>query len=284
MPTNPYELPITVGRATSYKHTEQTAATGQTKLPDAYAANEPTGKATLSAQGHGCSKLMSKDVEEDSIIPILPFVQRDIVRGLAEGREDAILNGDTAGTHEDSDTTSAADRRKLWLGLRAEANDQSNTTDLGTLSLANLRVMRGAMGKYGVRPADLAFITSVAGYIKLLGLTEVTTVDKYGSQATVLTGELAKVDGIPVIVSEWARADLNASGVHDGATEDNTVIYLVNRSSYLIGERRRPNVQLLKELYAESDQDALVVRERVAFKKLFAAAEDTMHLGYNVAV
>jgi len=52
----------------------------------------------------------------------------------------------------------------------------------------------------------------------------VRTVDKYGQFATVLNGELGKIDGIPVIVSEKIRENLNASGVYDGTTTTKTLL------------------------------------------------------------
>lgn len=285
MPTNPYTLPVQLGRFTTYKHDEQTADTGQTKIPIGQAANEPTGKTTFTAQGHASRILVSKDIEEDSIIPILPFVQSELVKAMAEGREDAILNGDTAGTHEDSDVTSASDRRKLWLGLRAIANDRTYKTDLGTFDLTNIRLLRENMVKYGINPMDLAFVVGVKGYNKLLSLTEVKTVDKYGDKATVLNGELAKLDGIPIIVSEWIRENLNASGVYDGITTDNTVMHLVHRGAYGIGDRRSQSIQILRELYAESGQDAVITKEKIDFKPLYPiATEKTTWMGYNIAV
>jgi hypothetical protein len=284
MPTTPYVLPIEIGRLTSHKAAEQTADTGQTLIPVAD-GNNITGKTTLTAVGHGTRVLVSKDVEEDSIIPLLPFLRSRIIQTLAEGREDCSLNGDTAATHEDSDTHSAAatDRRKMWLGLRAHAHDQSYTADLGELTLSNLRLLvRAPMGVYGVNPSDLAIVTGIKGYINLLNLPEVTTVDKYGAQATVLSGELAKVDGIPVIVSEWVREDLNASGVYE-ASATRTVLHIVNRNGFAVGVRRDATVQLLTELYAASDQDALVTRERVIFKDIYPiASSKSTYMGQNV--
>lgn len=284
MPTNPYVLPIEIGRITSHKASEQTADTGQTLIPVGD-GNSLTGKTTLTAVGHGTRVLVSKDVSEDSIIPLLPYLRSAIIKAMAEGREDASLNGDTASPHEDSDTESGAAtlRRKMWLGLRAHAHDNSYTADLGEFTLSTIRtLLRAPMGVYGVNPSDLAIVTGIKGYINLLNLKEVTTVDKYGPGATVLAGELAKVDGIPVIVSEWIREDLNASGVYEAAATK-TVLHVVNRNAFVVGVRREATVQLLTELYAASDQDALVTRERVIFKDLFPIATNkSTYLGQNI--
>jgi len=242
-----------------------------------------TGNTTFTAQGHAVRVLTSRDVEEDSIIPILPFLQQEIVRVLAEGREDAVLNGSTTATHEDADVTAATDRRKLWNGLRILALNNSYKVDVSTFNTANLRLVRKKMGKYGVNPNDLAWIVDISAYIQMLGLAEVITAEKYGPDATILKGELAKFDGIPVIVSEWQRNGLNASGVQDGSTTTKTTVTLVNRNGFAFGNRRTASIQLLRELYAESDQDAMVVRERVDFEPIYPIASNAVvSNGYNL--
>jgi HK97 family phage major capsid protein len=281
MPTNPYKIPVEIGRINSFRHDEQTGDSGQTLIPAG--DGNVTGSVTLTAVGHGTRVLVSKDLEEDSAVSFLPWIRNAIVRALAEGREDAILNGDTAVAHEDADITSASDRRKLWLGLRAIANDQSYKTDISTFNLTALRGLRKSLGVYGVNPSDLALIVGPSGYAQLLDIDEVKTLTDFGPSATILTGQLAALDGIPVIVSEFVRENLNATGVYDGTTTTKTGMYLVHRNAYVMGERRQPSVQLLRELFAQSDQDALVVRERATFAPIYpVAANKTVRLGFNL--
>lgn len=285
MPTNPYTLPIQVGRIKTFKQPEQTGDTSQTKIPVGDGSSI-TDNTTFTAIGHAARVITSKDLEEDSIIPILPFLREDMAVAIAEGREDGVLNGDTAGTHEDADaeTEGATGRKKMWLGLRATANDQSYKTDLSSMNITALRTFRASMGKYGVLPKNLAWITGPISYSKLLGISEVITVDKYGPAATILSGELAKLDGIPVVVSGLIKENLNASGIQDGVTTDRTVLHLVHRRGHAFGNRRGFTVQLLKELLAESDQDILLTRERRAWRDLFPiASNQTTRLGYNIS-
>lgn len=284
MPTSPYVIPVEIGSIVTTKHAEQTADTGQTLITVGDSASI-TGKLTLTAAGHAARVLASKEVEEEMIAPAMPAIRKNIIAALAEGREDAILNGDSAGTHEDSDigAGSADHRRRLWLGLRASSNDNSYKTDISTFSTTAIRNLRKSMGKYGVDPAKLAIITSISGYIQLLDLTEARTVDKLGAMATLLNGQLASFDGIPVIVSDQVRQDLNASGVYDGVTTTKTAVYLAYRGGWVMGERRGAQIQLLTELYAASWQDALIVKERVDFKPIYPTASNkTAWLGYNL--
>jgi len=287
MPSNPYKLPVGLARVNTYKQPEQTADTGQTKIPVGDGSN--VGNSTLTATGHAARVLTSAELEEDSIVPILPFLIQDIAIALAEGREDFILNGDSAATHEDTDIGAGSldHRRRIALGLRAAANDGGSPfkLDMSTFSLANLRALRLKMGKYGVNPADLAIITGPVGYAKLLGMTEVLTLQNFGNKATVVMGSLGDVDGIPVFVSGQVRENMNASGVYDGVTTTKTVLYIVYRPGWVIGERRpAASVKLLSELYAESDQVALITKERVTFAPAYPTASNiTTGLGYNIA-
>jgi len=287
MPSNPYKLPVGLARISTFKHAEQTADTGQTKITVGDGSN--IGNATLTAVGHAARVLTSSELDEDSIVPVLPWLVRDIAKSIAEGREDFILNGDSAGTHEDSDIGAggADSRRRIALGLRAASNDGGATykLDMATFSLANLRALRVKLGKYGVNPADCAIITGPVGYSKLLGLTEVVTMQNFGNAATTITGSLGNVDGMPVFVSGFVREDLNATNVYDGVTTTKTALYMVYRPGWVMGERRATNsVKVLNELYAESDQVALVAKERVTFKDIYPTASNrTIGVGYNIA-
>jgi HK97 family phage major capsid protein len=282
MPSNPYTLPIQIGKMKTFKQPENTANTGQTAIPFGDVA-ALSGATVLTAVGHSAAVLASKNAQEDDIVPILPFLQKEMIAAFAEGRGDAILNGDSASTHEDSDVTSAQDRRKLFLGLRAMSNDQSYKSSLATFNMDTVRGLRAKMGKFGVRPQDLAIICGVTGFYKLLALKELTTVDKYGTLATILTGELAKLDGIPVIVDENIREDLAVTTAVYGSGATKSVMHVVNRNAFALGERTGQTMQMLKELFALSQQDALLVSERFTFAPIYPIASNkTTWMGSSI--
>ncbi len=279
MPTNPFKLPIDGADATAYLTAESTSDTA-TKIT---ASTPGTKNVTFDAVKLACRVLVSTELEEDSVVAILPLLRDKIVQALAEAQENATINGDTAGTHQDSDVTSAADVRKAWDGYRKLAL-ASAKVDCSTFDISNLRAIRAAMGKYGVNPNNLAWIAGISVFNKMLGLEEVVTADKYGSNATILTGELAKLDGIPVIVSEFVREDLNASGAHDGTTTDRTVLPLVYRPAFLYGDRRNITLRVSHELYMETDQDVAIATQRLDFQPVQdAIVEAVVGLGYNIA-
>lgn len=280
MPTNPYDITGRgVSRIRGGKGVENTGDAGQTLAKKITAA---TRRIRLTAGKFEGEMLVSKEAEEDSIVPMLQFMEDELVDFLVADVEDAILNGDIAGAF-DSDSAAANDPRRNFNGLRKLAIAAAKTDAANAiLTAAQLRGNRGKMLKYGVKPSDLAHIVSIQQYIQLLSDANILTMDKYGPQATIVTGELAKVDGVPVIVSEYVRADLNAAGVYDGVTTNRTVAVTANRKGYLRGLRRELEVQVLRELYAEADQDAIIVRTRRAFEPRFpAATERCVAVTYN---
>jgi len=278
MPTNPFKLPIDGADATAYLFSESTGDTSA-KIT---ASTPGTGEVTFDAIKLACRVLVSTELEEDSIVAILPLLRDKIVQALAEAQESATINGDTDGTHMDSDVTASSDVRKAWDGYRKLALGAAKI-DCATFNKTNLRAIRTAMGKYGVNPNNLAWIAGISVYNKMLGLDEVVTLDKYGPSATILTGELGKFDGIPIIVSEFIREDLNASGVHDDITTDKTVLPLVYRPAFLYGDRRSITLRVSQELYMETDQDVAIATQRLDFQPVQnATAEPIVGLGYNI--
>lgn len=279
MPTQPFDIPgLSLVRQRGGIHAEQTADTGQAKFK---ALTPGTRKITLDAKKFAGRVMVSREAEEDSIIAVLPWIMSELTDWLAADQEDAGLNGDLTATHMDSDTTATDDPRKFWAGLRAGAPSGAKTDGSnGDLSVAMLRANRGKMGKYGVDPKKLAHIVGIKNYIQLLSDSAVLTLDKYGDKTPILTGELARVDGAPLIVSEYIRQDLNASGVYDDTTTNRSAAVTVHTSGYLTGSRRGVTLETLRELYAESDQDAVIASLRKAFTARFPS-EPTVAVTFN---
>lgn len=280
MPTNPFKLPVVGSDATANLIPESTADGTDTKI----AASTPgTRAATLTAKKFAARVLYSEELSEDSIIAVSEFVFDNIAIAMADAMEDAIINGSTAANHLDSDVTASTDRRKAFDGYR-KAVLASKKTDLSSTNFttANLRVMRAGMGKYGVDPSKLAIVTGPVGYSKLLGLTEVLTLEKYGPSATILTGELAKFDGIPIIVSGKIREDLSTTGAYDGTTTTKSILLMVYVPQFIIGDRRKITLKTWEDI--ERDQTVVVATSRNAFTGLFdSSTEPIVALGHNIA-
>jgi hypothetical protein len=228
--------------------------------------------------------LFSEEIDEDSIIPIMPFLREKLAQNMAFGVEDALINGDTSGTHQDSDVTDSDDPRKAWPGLR-KLCQSGNKLDVGgaALTLTHVRTIRGYMFKYGVDPSSLAYITSSTGMLQFLNIPEVITLEKYGPKATVLTGEIGQIDSIPIIISEKIREDLNGSAVYDGTTKDSTMAILVRKNAFTVGTRRRLTLKSWTDI--ERDQQVLVGTVRKDFQPLYdETVEDIMSMMYDIPI
>lgn len=280
MPTNPYKVPYFGGISASNFYSKPEATSDN---PSASPASTPaTGDQTLTAKGVIANINFSDELDEDSIIPIIPLLRAELAKGAADCVEDMILNGDTTATHMDSDVTDARDRRKLWNGLR-DYCPSGTKADLSTFSTANYLALLKLMGKYGLVANDLAVITGPTGIHKFRALSEVLTVDKYGPQATILSGELAKLAGIPIIGSDYIRQNLNASGVYDGSVTTYTQFLIVNRKGFMLGTRGLPKLEFVRD--AKVGQNTLVLSFRKAFSPRLtpSATVTTIAMGYKVS-
>lgn len=279
LPTNPWKWPIEGADATAYRVAEPTGDT-----ESKFTASTPgTVAATFDAEIFGVRALISRSLEPDSAAAIVPYLQRKIIQAFVDAEEKAILDGDSDGTHQDSDVgSSTTDARSAWDGLRKKAIAQTVATAT-TASVANLLIIRKAMGKWGVNPADLAFIVGVSNLHTLLADSNLLTVDKLGPNATILSGQIGSIAGVPVIVSEHVRENLNASGVHDGITQTKTYMLCVNRREWAMGQRMAMDMQTDDSIYRETFQRVMVGFMREDFQHIGSAAgnEDTA-IAYNV--
>lgn len=303
MPTDPYKLPIEGPDAQMFMVNENVTAadyvtsTSLIKHADSLSANALTNL-SLSTKKIGARLVVSAEADEASIVAMLPYFRGKLVRGMGDAEEDATLNGDdNVGTASalDNDmtpSTQANHPRKAWNGYRRLVEDITNTPTKIAVQAAqtldvvtDIRNLKVEFGKYGVNPSDLTFVTGPVGLNKLLSLRDgsnpspVLTLEKYGPQATILTGEIARVDGVPLIVSEHVREDTNASGVYDGTTTDRTMLFLVNRAAFVYGDFRR--MSLNSRYVPDTDQNVMVVLQRLTFGSWFPA-DPTVGYLYNI--
>jgi HK97 family phage major capsid protein len=290
MPTNPYKSPVVSADAVGYLVPEVT--TSSPVESDKVKASTPgTKQATFVAKKLGARVLFSEELNEDSIIPILPFLRENIITALATSQETATINGDESATHMDADVTDSKDARKAWKGYRKLAHPDAKLDLGGTLSQSKLRTIRKNMKKYGVDVTKLCWVVGVSGLAHLLALNKAEnnrdvfiTPDRYGANITPamrVPGEQGRIDTVPVIVSEHIREDLNALGVYDGTTTTQTIIVLIYRPALQYGDRRGVTVKMDENI--ETDQTVLVATQRVAFEEILdSSTERIVGLGYNL--
>jgi HK97 family phage major capsid protein len=259
MSTNPFQLPVQQGVTKARLVGEAASATD---------AGFNTEKIQFDARKLVEYYVLPEELNEDSAPAILELARAEVLQAQIRAVEDSIINGDLSGTHMDSDVVSAASNQKAWNGLRKLALDAGSThsfTGAG-VTKAGLDNMRKLMGKYGTNPKELAWVVGPSGYAQMLNVDEVATVEKFGPQATILTGALAVFRGIPIIVSEFVREDLNAAGVYDGAQTTKTVIHLANIRRFYLGLRRPIRVKVQQDPRSEFDRWQLVSYQRLDFQ------------------
>ena len=280
IPTNPWKWPIEGGDLTAYRVAEP--------ISDSAAApafsTAGTVAATFDAEIFGARTLWSRSLDADSALAIAPYQVRKLVQAFVDAEEKAILDGDADGTHQDADTEAvgATHASSSWDGLRKKGLAQTVVTAT-TSTVANLGLLRSGMGKWGVNPMDLVFIVGVSAYHDLLSDTNLLTLDKFGPHATILNGQIGSIHGIPVIVSEHVRENLNASGVSDGITATKTYNLCVNRNEWAIGQRMALDVETDDVLYRETFQRLAVAFMREDFQHIgTAATNDDTAISFNV--
>ena len=139
------------------------------------------------------------------------------------------------------------------------------------------------MGRYGVRPSELAWIMDVNTFIRAQSVDTFRTMDKLGPNATVLTGMLGAIDGIPVIVSEQMRlADTDGKVSGDGNNSDTGRLLLVNRTQWAQGFRRNLTLHATRD--PSKRQTVVTVSFRHALTERSGTRSTATHtaLQYNI--
>lgn len=301
VPRFPFFAPVFLNDLVAKRWAENTAGSS-TLIED----GNPTptaisGSITMSGASLAEQIAWSWELDEDSIVPMLPFLEMAVVESIGNGLETALINGTASGTtHIDTDTQagSATLAEKLWFGLRyyalAAGQGTASLSSAGNKinSDANWRdyvsAVRGAMGKYGVNSADLVLIASPKGINQIRSVEAFRTIYAFGSQATNTTGGVPnpngtfKPDGIETVVSEFMREDIDSTGVNTAASQTYTSLLLVNKRAYVMAEVRSIRTQVLNEVYAINGQKGLIASWRGDFKPLFAATGNHTAAVYGI--
>ena len=256
-----------------------------------------TAQRSITATGLAVRAQLDEDTTEDSIIQGLPLHRALLVQALTDGTEDCIINGDTAATHQDTGIASwdirgrwgtsglggSADHRRTWLGLRAAAADASSTVDGSSAeTLAGLLSDRASLDSPHGVAGDLVMIVSPEYYLaKMLDWDEVLTMDKFPNP-TVVTGALANVAGMPVVISEFVDKEYNTAGIYDNSTKTKTGYLLVNRGRWYMGVRRSTLVEVDKDI-TRGVIDAVSTVRKVFFT-VDASTKKNVMWSYNHSV
>tara|TARA_R110002020_G_scaffold110809_15_gene256018 strand:+ start:6511 stop:7596 length:1086 start_codon:yes stop_codon:yes gene_type:complete len=221
---------------------------------------------------------------------LLAVLRDDIASQLASNEQSLLINGDTeTGTayadningayHASNNPTFGVDATHndyllLFDGLRSATlkSGRGGATEAvaGTFALANIRSAINKLGVYSDNRDELGLIVPRNLEVQLLGLTELQTVDKYGANATILSGELGRIYGIRVFSVGVIAENLDVTGKYSlagGAVQNTTTAILMNIRSPIIGNptlgERRFSIGFHDE--PTKDRFVLIPKQDIAF-------------------
>jgi len=120
------------------------------------------------------------------------------------------------------------------------ANSVANAVRIGDGSTPMCFYTDASLGPM-VRPCTDANVNTI---IATLGEANVLTVDKFGSRATIVAGELASLFGIPLIASEQMKlADTDGKVTSAGNVADTGRVLAFNTTQWRVGFRRGITVE-----------------------------------------
>lgn len=289
MPQNPFYWKI-LGTGFSVKLHGEPTQDPSSKITSTKHAQTPI---TFNAKTLAGRILFSDDLEEDELPAYVPTLRDELIpRAMAEAKEDALVNGDTAGTHQDTAVTDADDPRKAVLGLRAIAADESAEYNVQTggsafaysdfaevLKLHSVTSGdRSSRVNFGVRVNEGGWVMSNKTYLSAIAFDEVETADKI-NLPTNINGVVNVIYGRPVVVSQFYPDTMNSSGRDTGAGTTGGFVH-VNRRQFRIGNRRPIEVTSFNK--PEELQKGMVVSHRFDFQRMLAAGNIVVAAGINV--
>jgi len=222
---------------------------------------------------------------------LLSVLRDDIASRLAFNEQSLLLNGDTAtgsayganinGIYNASTNPTGVDADDndyllMFDGLRKSAGKSVLVS--GTFALSHIREAIDKLGVYAENRDDLALIVPRNLEVQLLGLEQLQTLDKYGSGATILTGEIGKIYGISVFATSALATNLHWDGTHKATGGSNvhtkTTALLVHKRSPLIGNPTNADRRFSIDFHDEPTKDrfVLIPRQDIAFGVRYADA------------
>ena len=205
---------------------------------------------------------VTDQANDETVTAIMDMVRNEMISSLARATEKAIIMGD-------SGYADANDVKKAFDGLLKMARDSGQTVDNGggAVTSDNLLELRRQLGVYGLDLSNLVLLVPVDVAYQILDLPEVKTFDQYGNNFTVLAGEIGRIWGMPIVVSEYISHTLKADGTEgDPNTDDKTAVLVVNKSGFAVADRG--TVGLETERRAVSSSTLFVSFRDIDFKNI----------------
>ena len=230
---------------------------------------------------------LAKDEEEDTVLPLLDFLRAAATRRLARAIDKSILRGTGGLTGFTASPTNAitpgTGYASVIEGITNLTGDvgAALTVDTGSgndkADPSDIASARTKLGKYGLQLGnDLVYLTTIEGYNNLVTTSDFQTVDKFGPNATYLTGSVGAVYGIPIAITEF---------LDNVGSSNNDIGVLLYKPGFMIAERR--GIEIESEYEPRQQVTAMYMSTRFDFKALTtnsSAALDATKYPYAVTI
>lgn len=271
----------------------------------AYATSKTgSNRVSVTAKKFILHQMWSGEMEEDSILPFVPFLRRQAGLALAHYSDSVLLNGDTTDANTgniNSDDANPADTKHFLAfdGIRHAAlvDNTANASDAGgAVAFADLSALRALMRDndhladwgHPTDANDLIYIGDPATADAIAVLSEVLTAKQQAAyNANLLNGEITRILGHPVI-SSMAVSLTEADGKVSATAANNTKGQLIamNRRAFKVGFRRR--IKIETERIPATDQNRIVYSVRMGFGRYTptgaASGIEAAAVLYNITV
>jgi HK97 family phage major capsid protein len=273
-------IPIEGAGFTFYKVGEA-ASEGTSGWPNATIASSKagTGKVTLTPKKLGARALWSGEMEEDSLIPFVPWLRDSLVTDGSEHLESLVLDGDTVltaatninnGGTGDTPVTNAFyttfdGMRKLAL-VTNSANSRAGAA-LADTDFINTAKLMGPAGTYALDRSKVSFVIDANLHWLTLTLASLKTRD-LNSNPTIENGELTRIYGYDVksnahMHKASANRTTNAVGKIDQVTPANNTkssILAVRWDQWVFGWKRRMKMETTRIPRADATEIVVTMR------------------------
>ncbi len=275
MPSNPFKLPVATARPAFTRHTTDiVTATADTQ--------QATANVTLDAEKMVSYVQYSYELDEDSIIAVLPMITNQLAGAAAEAFEDNLINGQVSGAIDNGYT--AADYICDGLRYMAEqvAGLQYNVN--GAVEIADLVGARKVMGKWGTRPSDTVLITSYKAYNDIVALDQVSTLEKIGGNASIVSGVVPQIFGMDVIPSAALLDTVGDAGLvtSTGGNNIKGQFLMVYKPAFTVGVRRDFTVETDRDIQTQSNKVVASFRRDFQPLETVSASVTPIAWGQNI--
>lgn len=248
-------------------------------------------------------QMWSGEMEEDAIIPFVPFIRRQLALALAHYSDSLVLNGDTtnAGTGNiNLDDADPADTKHYLAfdGIRhvGLVDNTANQADMaGAITLAALNAARARMYSatyfhdwgHPTDPSDLIYVADPATADAISALDPVLNARIYNGGRDLISGQVAAILGYPVISSPAvSKTEADGKVSTNGGSNTKGQVVTFNRRGFVVGWRRR--VKLEMERIPATDQNRIVASLRMGFGRFTptgaASGIEAADVLYNITV